>query len=256
MANPFPNIINTVGTLAAGHIVLATEWNTAVGGIYTYINNTLLTAGLNKLSSKGDIYVHDGTNLQRLAVGANNQVIMADSGASTGLKYAAIVSTNIGLLTTKGDLVVHNGTDLTRLPIGSDGQCLVARSSDSEGLAWETLSGQVPVGGIIMWHQSFGTIPAGYNVCDGGTYNGIVTPNMQGLYVVGAGAGVNPPASGGVGNLAVNTPGGARSHTHGIAVSRVAVAAGGGQSPVNAVSSNSTDQDPPYNTLFFIMRTI
>jgi hypothetical protein len=41
----------------------------------------------------------------------------------------------------------------------------------------------VPSGGIIMWSGSIGSIPAGYNLCNG--QNG--TPNLQDSFVVGSG---------------------------------------------------------------------
>ena len=41
----------------------------------------------------------------------------------------------------------------------------------------------VPSGGIIMWSGSIGSIPSGYNLCNG--QNG--TPNLQDSFVVGAG---------------------------------------------------------------------
>lgn len=259
MANPFATITNTVGTLAAGHVVLATEWNTAVGGIYSYINTTLLTGGLNKLTAKGDIYVHDGTSLQRLPVGADASVLQADSTQTTGLKYATVASTSVGLLSAKGDLVVRDATQLQRLPVGTDGQVLTARASASNGVQWETAPG-VPIGGILLWHQAFGSIPSGYNVCDGGTYNGIVTPNMQGLYVVGASGGVNPPAAGGLGALPVNTPAGALTHSHSVTSSTVNLGYTAGGTITGVVTSvgstSAATVKPPYNTLFFIMRTI
>ena len=41
------------------------------------------------LTTKGDLLVHDGTADVRLPVGANNQVLTADSTQSAGLKWAA-----------------------------------------------------------------------------------------------------------------------------------------------------------------------
>lgn len=44
------------------------------------------------LTTKGDIYVHDGTQNQRLPVGTNGQVLVADSAETAGLKWAAAPS--------------------------------------------------------------------------------------------------------------------------------------------------------------------
>lgn len=49
------------------------------------------TTGFNALSpstTKGDIIVHNGTDDVRLAVGSNNQVLVADSTTATGTKWA------------------------------------------------------------------------------------------------------------------------------------------------------------------------
>jgi hypothetical protein len=52
---------------------------------------TSQTAGFNALSpltTKGDLIVHNGTNNIRLPVGTNGQVLTADSGEASGLKFA------------------------------------------------------------------------------------------------------------------------------------------------------------------------
>lgn len=40
-------------------------------------------------TTKGDLYVHDGTNLVRLAVGTDDQVLTADAAEASGVKWAA-----------------------------------------------------------------------------------------------------------------------------------------------------------------------
>ena len=40
------------------------------------------------LSSKGDLFVHNGTSLVRLPVGSNGKFLVADSTASSGLAYS------------------------------------------------------------------------------------------------------------------------------------------------------------------------
>lgn len=245
MANPFPVIVNTVGTLSAGHIVLATEWNTAVGGIYTYINNTLLAAGLNKAAAKGDIYAFDGTNLQVLAVGTNDQVLTADSGQATGLKWAPATATP---LNTKGDTLYYDSGALQRLAVGTANQLLTIVA----GLpAWSSNvpTGVVPVGGVILWPGSQASIPSNYQLCDG--TNG--TPNMQGLFPIGAGAN-SPPATAGFGNLAVGATGGSTTHVHSIpAINYISPA------PVNtyispAYQTGSASTAPSYYAIHFIQR--
>ena len=57
-------------------------------------------------------------------------------------------------------------------------------------------SGTIPVGGIIMWSGSIGTIPTGWALCNGS--NG--TPNLQDRFIVGAGSGYSVAGTGGSAN--------------------------------------------------------
>lgn len=267
MANPFALAVNSVGSLAPGHIVLASEWNTAVGGLYTYINSTLL-GGLNKMASQGDVYVFDGTNLQVVSTGGSGndgKFLTARSTAPSNLGVDWEAAVNTTTLTTKGDLLAYS-SNLTRLPVGTDGQVLTARSTATDGIDWETAPG-VPLGGIILWDTSQRAIPSGYNLCDGGTYNGYLTPNMQGLYLVGAGTSANPAATNGMGVVASGTIAGDTSagtglgpkHAHAVFGSPQSLASGGASLWCGASSSLNTTGSatvtPRYGALAFIMRT-
>jgi len=266
MGAPFAQIVNSVGTLAAGHIVLATEWNTAVGGIYTWLNNTLLSSGLNSLSAKGDVYVFNGTSnsgLGRLPVGTDGQFLTARSSAANGLGVDWESAVNTITLNTKGDLLTYSGSALVRLPIGTNGQVLTADSGQTNGLAWETAPG-VPLGGMLLWDLSQRALPTGYVVCDGGTYNGYVTQNTQGLYLVGSGGGIASAAANGMGNVACGTTAGdvmaaggvgtGSSHNH--AVSLISNASGSFTGGYGTLSpTGNTTVTPRYIALAVIMRT-
>ena len=65
-------------------------------------------------------------------------------------------------------------------------------------------SGTIPVGGIIMWSGSIGTIPTGWALCNGS--NG--TPNLQDRFIVGAGSGYSVAGTGGSANATLV------SHSH------------------------------------------
>ena len=58
-------------------------------------------------------------------------------------------------------------------------------------------SGGVPIGSIIMWYGSTGTIPSGWSLCDGTTVNGYATPNLRDRFVIGAGNSYAVNATGG-----------------------------------------------------------
>ena len=67
-----------------------------------------------------------------------------------------------------------------------------------------------PVGGIILWSGSVGTVPAGWALCDG-TQG---TPDLRNKFVVGAGGTYNVAATGGVLTHTVDMG----SHTHSVNV--------------------------------------
>ncbi len=136
--------------------------------------------------------------------------------------------------------------------------------------------GTIPLGGIIMW--SGGTAPAGWALCDGGTVNGRVTPDLRGRFVLGAGSGsgLTPRSVGQTGGTenttltAANLP----PHNHTIGVRTVGYTSsynGGAEAtgaPDNSGRNNgsqtfttsstgsatSFNNMPPFYVLAYIMR--
>lgn len=47
----------------------------------------------------------------------------------------------------------------------------------------------MPLGVILIWYGSENCIPRGWVVCNGQTYNGYVTPDLRGRFILGAGQG-------------------------------------------------------------------
>ena len=43
-----------------------------------------------------------------------------------------------------------------------------------------------PIGGIVIWSGTIAQIPAGWYLCDGGTYGGIKTPDLRNRFIIGA----------------------------------------------------------------------
>lgn len=60
-----------------------------------------------------------------------------------------------------------------------------------------TGNGTIPVGGIIMWSGTTSDIPVGWTLCNGTSVNGFTVPDLRDRFVVGAGSGYNPKATGG-----------------------------------------------------------
>lgn len=54
-----------------------------------------------------------------------------------------------------------------------------------------------PVGGIIMWSGSVGSIPAGWGLCDGTLYGAVQSPDLRGRFIIGAGGAYAPADTGG-----------------------------------------------------------
>lgn len=83
------------------------------------------------VDAKGDIIAATAADsVTRLAVGANNTVLTADSAEATGLKWAAPDP-----LTTKGDLFTYSTTE-ARLAVGANDTVLTADSTTATGLKW------------------------------------------------------------------------------------------------------------------------
>lgn len=140
-----------------------------------------------------------------------------------------------------------------------------------------------PIGGIILWSGSVASIPAGWHLCDGGTYGGIVSPDLRDNFVIGAGSTYAVDATGGTASHAhatVQTASGG-SHTHSLSgttgsPSSTSTALSGGTSVASSGhthtfggttgsggshthwtgASDTVSHLPPYYALAYIMRYV
>lgn len=108
--------------------------------------------GSSPLTTKGDLFTYDTDN-QRLGVGANNTVLVADSAQATGLKWATLVNANIdaaaAIARTKlasgsaNHVIINDGSGV----LSSEAQLAVSRggtgigSGNSGGILGFTASG-------------------------------------------------------------------------------------------------------------------
>jgi sulfur carrier protein ThiS len=135
---------------------------------------TSQTAAMDALSpttTKGDLLVDNGTNVIRVAVGTDGQVLKANSGTASGVEWGAesvdLTSEVTGALpianggtgetaqtaafdalsplTTLGDILAHDGTNNIRVAVGTDGQVLVADSAEPSGVKWDTNTPVTPL---------------------------------------------------------------------------------------------------------------
>ncbi len=211
MANIVANVA-VPPTRSTGTTITAAIWNNDVNGIYTYLNNTVIPA-LNKLTTKGDLYVTDGVSLNRLAVGTDGQALSANSAQTNGLQWVNFA--NAVALTTKGDILGYAGA-AARIPVGANGTVLTADSTNANGVSYQAPASAAPKGSIVAWSPAgagTSTIPSGWLLCDGTSS----TPNLIGRFIVGT----RPAASsatasvGGYGAQAVDNNGaGAATHVH------------------------------------------
>lgn len=117
-------------------------------------------------AAKGDLVAGTGTNTSAtLGVGSNNQTILADSTATTGMKWAASPTSVLG---TTGDILYASAANtLAALSAGSSGQVLtsngagVAPSYQTVSGGGMTLLGTGAMTGVSTY--TFSSIPQTYN---------------------------------------------------------------------------------------------
>ncbi len=94
--------------------------------------------------AKGDLIAASANDtVARLAVGSNDQILVADSGQTLGVKWAAVPGTSafvpVSTIDAKGDLLVGSANDaIDNLAVGSNDQVLTADSGQTLGVKWAT----------------------------------------------------------------------------------------------------------------------
>jgi hypothetical protein len=130
------------------------------------------TAALNALVpsvAKGDLFVFDGTNVVRLPVGNNNEIIIADSTQALGVKYGTTPATSLVIqsktanytLLTTDDVVIANangGSFTLTLPAaaGNTGKLFRIKRRDSAYASANTvtISGNLDGAARILYTQN------------------------------------------------------------------------------------------------------
>jgi hypothetical protein len=141
----------SVASPAVGDFVAVTATGPttfALQSLSELVDTTPITAAdvgavpVTTVNAKGDLLVATADDtVTRLAVGANDYVLTADSGQATGVKWAAASGGGSGiaatLLDAKGDLIVASAADTAaRLAVGTNNQVLTADSSQTTGVKW------------------------------------------------------------------------------------------------------------------------
>lgn len=108
----------------------------------------------NLVNAKGDLYTATAADTPaRLAVGANNTLLVADSAQSTGNKWAAITNAMVDAAAAIA---------VTKLAAGTDGQYLTTSGTTP---TWAAAPSTVPAGALAMYVAV--SAPTGWLLCDG-----------------------------------------------------------------------------------------
>ena len=156
-----------------GDLIFATSTGTATVNATNIISSStgtfnLLNSNIGAANIFGDaetINIAKVTNISRVNIRGTTQ----STSTSTG---ALVVSGGLGIgarLNVAGDTAI--GGNLT-VSAGT----ITASSFIGNGI--------IPIGGIIMWTGT--TIPTGWALCNGGTVNGMLTPDLRNKFIVGA----------------------------------------------------------------------
>jgi hypothetical protein len=99
------------------------------------------------VDAKGDLIAATAADaVARVAVGANNTALVADSAQAAGVKWLDLTTLLVALSTidAKGDLLAGTADNaLSRLAVGTADQLLVPSAAAGTGLAWAAAGGRV-----------------------------------------------------------------------------------------------------------------
>ena len=93
------------------------------------------------------------------------------------------------------DITVSGSAYASRLPTQA------AHLANKQYVDQQVLAAQLPIGTVIMWYGSLGSLPTGYHLCDGTSG----TPDLRDRFVYGAGGNKTIGDTGGYNNLTVST---------------------------------------------------
>lgn len=135
------------GTTAQSHAS-----GTTVYPVFTALEADEANEVASKMTTKGDLLTTNGTDLNRLGVGTNAHVLIADSAATNGIKWG--VDPVQDKVAAKGDLLVGSAADtLTAVTVGANNTLLVADSAQTTGVKWAAFNYEDDQ--IILTNQVF-----------------------------------------------------------------------------------------------------
>jgi hypothetical protein len=217
------------------------------------------------VSAPYSMYAAHAAEAQTAANGfaVNNGLTIANGGANVG--GSAILQSNLsvnGATTLSSSLTVNSSATITGT-LTVNGNVTAVSPSTLNGY------GTIPIGGILLWSGSIVSIPDGWAICDGGTHNGHLTPDLRNQFVVGAGVSYAVGNTGGVASVTLTQdqmPIHSHSYDHGFSLGSCDWKGGGSCSDndrtgyigtytsATAGSGAAHENRPPYYALAYIMR--
>ena len=203
---------STIGTLSAPTIRAANIGNTGTNFTGSTINLTGAITTANTVSAStvnainigyaNTAYTGSTINISGQISISNNLISAPTINAGTiGNSGAAFTGATV---TTSGDITTGSNVVVATAPTSGN------HATNKTYVDAKVLSAQLPIGTVIMWYGSLGSLPTGYQLCDG--TNG--TPDLRDRFVYGAGGNVSLGTTGGNNyNTLSTTSAGGHSHT-------------------------------------------
>jgi hypothetical protein len=143
-------------------------------------------------AAKGDLLAAAAaSNPQRLAIGTDGQVLVADSAQTLGMRWAAAPTSGIAatVVDAKGDLIVGTASDtVSRQAVGANGTLLIADSTQAAGVRWAQPYATAAAEGTTRLSTApvSSTIPIAVGTNDPRMY-GVPSSTQTGSYTLQAG---------------------------------------------------------------------
>tara|TARA_R110002124_G_scaffold24738_5_gene90240 strand:- start:6618 stop:8264 length:1647 start_codon:yes stop_codon:yes gene_type:complete len=163
----------------------AADGNIGIGTSATVTGNVLTVIG--KITGSDDINI-DG------------KATFSGDISGSGELYVSQSATISGSLTVNS---IDNASSATNYNF------LVQQNND---VVKQVNAAPIPQGGIIMWSGAVQSLPSGWNLCNGSTYNSVVTPDLRNKFVVASNNTTGTPTTT-ISGSAVST-GGNTNHDH------------------------------------------
>jgi hypothetical protein len=168
----------------------------------------------------------DGTNgtrnlIDKFIVGAGNLYNVGDAIGSLTHNHTTLPlgyggSLGVGTSLRGGSGYVNGGSSSTTTSYTTNTDTLLPPYV-SAYYAYHKITGGIAPLEIVIWNGLISDIPAGYSLCNGGTYNGVTTPDWRDRMTVGGG------------NLyGIGTTGGQNAHGHTKSIGQIGIAFGVG----------------------------